>query len=109
MSGVNCKCAARDFFGTTVLAIFLEAKRIHSKAARVIGRRGREFRQNPGDTIAQHPPMAEAKVKRMCDDESENIARPVDQNGAVTFDRKSRIPIEPSPCGQRPRTRTSYA
>src|SRR5215470_13941032 len=98
MSGVNGKCAARDFFGTTVLAVFLEAKRIHGKDARVIGRRGLEFRQNPGGTIAQHAPTAEAKVKRMCDDERENIARPVDQNGAITFECKSRITIEPSPC-----------
>src|SRR6266700_246622 len=62
MLGVDGERATPSFLGATVLTIFLEAERVHRKDARVVGRRGLPFWQNPGDTIAQHAPVAEAEV-----------------------------------------------
>ena len=95
MSWVDGERAARHFFGTTVLAVLLEAERVHRQDARVAGCRSLPFGQNLGHTIAQHVPPAEAEVERMCDHESENIARPVDDDGAVTLDRKGGTAFEP--------------
>ena len=90
MSGIEGERATRYLFGTTILAVLLEAERVHRKDARVAGHRGLPFGQHLGDTIPHHAPLAEAKVERMCDHERENVARPVDHDGTVTFDRKSR-------------------
>src|SRR5437660_1254902 len=96
MSGVEGERATRGLLGLTVLTVFLEPECIHRKDARVAGRRGFPSRQYPGDTIAQHALVTEAEVQRMCNHERENVAWPVDQDGAVTLDRESRIPVEPS-------------
>jgi hypothetical protein len=43
-------------------------------------------------TIPHRAPLAEAEVERMRDHERGNVARPVDDDGAVTLDRKSGSP-----------------
>ena len=96
MSWVDGERAASRSFGTTVLAVLLKAEGVHRKDTRVAGRRGLPFGQNLGHTFAQHVPPAEAEVERMCDLERENIAWPVDHDGAVTLDRKGGTAFEPS-------------
>ena len=96
MARIEAKRAMRYLFGTTILAVLLEGERVHRKHARVAGHRALPFGQHLGDTIS-HPALpAEAEVERMRDHERENVPRPVDDDGAVTFDRKSRIALEPS-------------
>ena len=96
MSGIEGERAPRHLFGTTILAVLLEGERVHRKDARVAGHCGVPFRQHLGDTIAHHASPAEAEVECMRDHERENVARPVDDDGAVTFERKSRVALEPS-------------
>ena len=96
MSGIEDERATRYLFGTTILAVLLEGECVHRKDARVAGHRGSPFGQDLGETDPHHAPLADVKVERMCDHERENVARPVGNDGAVTFDRKSWVALEPS-------------
>ena len=84
------------FFGTAILAILLKGERVHGKDARVAGRGVLPFGQHLSDAIPHHASPAQAEVERMCDHESDKVARPVNDDGSVKFDRKSRIAPEPS-------------
>ncbi len=95
MSGVEGKCAPRCLFGATILTVLLEAERVHGKHAGVAGHRRLPLRQHLCDAIAEHTPPAEAEIERMRDHQRENVTRPVDDDGAVTFKRKHRIAVEP--------------
>jgi hypothetical protein len=96
MSGIEDERATRYLFGTTILTLLLERESIHRKDARVAGHCGFPFRQYMSETDPHHAPLAEVKVERMCDHERENVARPVANDGAVTFDRESWVALEPS-------------
>jgi hypothetical protein len=97
ISGLEGECAARYLFGTTMLTGFLESECVHHKDARVAGHHGFPLGQHLGEAIPHHAPPAKAKVEFMRDYKREYIPRPVDNDGAVPFDRKSRIALEPSP------------
>ncbi len=93
MSGVERERAARHLFSTTILAVLLEGEPVHRKDARVAGRCSLPFGHHLGDTIPHRAPPAEAEVERMRDHKRQDIARPVDDDGAVTFDRENRIAL----------------
>jgi len=95
MPRIERERAARRLFGTAILTVFLETERIHRKDARVAGDRGIPFGYDAGKTIAQHPPLAEAKVQRIRGRERENVARPVIEDGAVTFGSETLLAVEP--------------
>src|SRR5262249_13829544 len=105
MSRVKRKGASGRFFGTTVLPGFLEGERVHREEARIAGHRGIPFGQHLGDAIPHHAPPPEAEIQRMRDHERENVTLPVDDDGAVAFDRKRRVTLEPSPRRSRMATR----
>src|SRR5262249_50789189 len=105
MSGIESERAPRNLLGTAILAVLLQAERIHCEDARVAGQRVVPFGQHLGDTGAQHAPPAEAEVERMRDRERDDVARPVDDNGPVTFESKGRI--APQPCTRCGRVTTS--
>jgi len=96
MSGVECYRATRYLFSTAILAILFETESVHRKHACVAGKRSLPFGQHLGDAIAEHAPLAEPEVKRMRNDKRENIARPVDYDGTVTFNRENLIAVKPS-------------
>src|SRR5262249_39342193 len=87
MSGIERQRATRYFFGAAILAVLLEAESVHSKHACVAGKRRLPFGQHLGDAITQHAPLAEPEVERMRSDKRKNVARPVDDYGAITFNR----------------------
>src|SRR5262245_45248889 len=95
MLGVDGERAPGRLFGTTILTVFLQRERVHRQDARVAGHRGVPFRQHLGDTIAHHASPPEAKVECMRDHERENVARPVDDDGAVTLERESGVTLQP--------------
>ena len=96
MSGIECQRTTRDLFGTTILPVLLEGERVHRKHARIAGHLAIPFGQHLGDTIPHHAPPAKVKVERMRNNKRENVARPIDDDGTVTLDRKSWIAVEPS-------------
>src|SRR5262249_29383881 len=99
--------ATRHRFSTVVLAVLLESEGVHCKDAGVAGRGGIPRRQHLGDTIPQHVPLAEAEVERMRDHERQNVAWPVDDDGAVTLSRQTGVALEPSTRRIRMTTRRS--
>jgi hypothetical protein len=101
MSGIERERAARHPFGAMILAVLLEAERIHRKDAGVAGLGGLPLGQHADDTLPHHAPLAEAEVERVCDDECQNVVRPVDDDGAVAFGRERLIAREPGPRGGR--------
>jgi hypothetical protein len=96
MSWVEGERATRYLFGTAILTVLFEAECVHRKDACVAGNRGVPLGQHLGDTISQHAPLAKTKVQGMRGHEREDIARPVDEDCAVPFDRESLIAVEPS-------------
>ena len=98
VSWVNSQGAARHFLSATVLTIFLKAKGVHRKHTRVMRRRVIPVGEEPGDTVAQHSPVAQAEIKRMGDHEGENVPRPIDQDGAIALGGDSRIAFQPGLC-----------
>jgi hypothetical protein len=105
MSRVKAECPPGDLFSTAILAVLLKGERVHREDTRVAGHRGPPFGEQLGDTIPHHAPPAKAEVQRMRDHECRNVARPVDDNGAVTFGRKGWIALKPGARGGRVTTR----
>src|SRR6266498_2084828 len=93
---IECECATRYPFGTTILSILLKTECVHRKDTCVARQCGFPHLQHLGDAISQHSPLTEAKVECMSDRKRENVARPVDHDCAVTFKRKIRSVLKPS-------------
>jgi hypothetical protein len=95
MPRVELQCAPRHPFCATILAVLLEAESIHRKNACIAGHRGVPFRQDLSDAITQHAPQTQTEVQRVRNDERQNVAWKIDDDGSVTFDRESVIAVKP--------------
>ncbi|HEY1361674.1 MAG TPA: hypothetical protein VGF60_05470 [Xanthobacteraceae bacterium] len=99
MLWVDGERAARHFLGTPIVVVLLESERIHCKHAGIAGHPAPPFAQDPGDAIPHRPPPAEAEVERVRGHDGENVARPIANDGPVTFESESRIVLEPGTGG----------
>src|SRR5262249_30234785 len=88
-----------------ILAVLLEGEGVHRKDAWVAAHPCLPFGEQLGNTIPHHAAPAKSEVQRMCDQERKTVARPVNDNGAVTFGRKAWIALKPSTRGGRVATR----
>ena len=95
MTRVDFQCPPRHFFSAAILAVLLEAESIHRKNAGIAGRRGIPFRQHLSNAISQHVPQTQTEVERVRNSERENVARKVDNDRPVAFDRKGVIAVKP--------------
>jgi hypothetical protein len=81
--------------GAHVEAVLFETERMHGEHARVVRHRGIPRGQRLLDAVAQHRPAAESEVERMRGRERDDVARVVEQEGAVAFEREGRVAGEP--------------
>jgi hypothetical protein len=101
MPRIEGKCAPCRLLSAPILAILFEPEGVHRKNAWVTKNRAFPFRHHLGDAISQHAPLAKAKIERMRNHKRENIARPIDQDGAITLDCESLVAVKPSTCRRR--------
>src|SRR5262245_15751488 len=95
MPGIDGERAPRQLFGPAILAILLEAERVHREHALIAGHRWVPCGQRLCRAVPQHPALPKAEVKRMRGGEREHVVWPVDDDGAVAFGSERRIAVEP--------------
>jgi hypothetical protein len=100
VSGIEGKSPPRRPLGPPILAVLLEAEGVHRKHAWIGARLGAPFGQDLSNAVAQHPAPPETEVKRVGNRERDDVARPIDDNRAVAFERRSRAAIEPGARGR---------
>ena len=79
----------------SVIAVLFETERVHAEHVAVAGHVRVPMWQHLGDPVAQHLAVTEPKIQRVRDLQGEAVARVVDNDRAVPFERKLRVAVEP--------------
>ena len=85
--------------GPRVVAVFLQAERVHAEHIAIARHARVPVRQHLRDAVAQHFPVAEPKVERVGDLQRQAVARVFDDYRAVTSQREVRVAVEPGARG----------
>ena len=88
MAGVEGERPTRRLFGLSILAVLLEAEGVHRKQARVVARFGVPIRKDLCDPVPQHASPAKAEVERVGERERDDVARPIDDDRPIAFERE---------------------
>jgi hypothetical protein len=95
MPRVELQCTPRHPLSATILAILLEAESIHRKNACIAGHSSMPFRQDLSDAIPQHASQTQTEVQCVRNDERQNVAWKIDDDGSVAFDCEGVIAVKP--------------